>query len=1277
MPHDLPDRSHLEQIRQRLWRRTEFGQAAVMVGSGFSRNTEKLSPAANPMAQWSDLAEHMYKTLYPPSPAGTSHVSADAIKLAQEFQLTFGRQTLNDLLRKAIPDHQHRPSYLHELLLSLPWSDVFTTNYDTLLERALPSVHGRKYDLVYTASDITRAMKPRIVKLHGSFPSHEPFIVTEEDYRTYPARYAPFVNMVQQSIMENALCLVGFSGDDPNFLHWAGWVRDNLGDAAPPIYLCGLLNLSPSQKRVLESRKILTVDLSPLFSPERYVDSHQRHRLALEWFLLSLRNGAPPRVQNWPRLQFGAPQVQPDYLPTILPHPVTLPEPGERSPKSQGFEAEVRLEVEDMQRLCESWKVSRMAYPGWIVAPFDNRETLWDYTYRWLYPLSDSMQKLSPIDRLYLLFELQWRLDTTLTPLSAGTKTGSRLIEHIQNTLAEINPYPAVLPHEAEVNPASERYRNLDWKRVSESWVQLAFALAREARDDQDEGVFRRWISQLQTVSVSIQREEWIARSYHETCMFYLYRCDQRTVRTNLQQWPQAQLPMWQLRRAAILAELGDLTEAEKIAESALASIRSRLQPYEVDYALLSQEGWAMLLLKAIKDNDFTRMGNPRPTDQFSDRWETLESHKSNPWPHVQQLEQALQSRSVTKPHNLLFDDGYRYAYALQRMLEVAGIPPRCGAVDICSDGVVSAAKRLVVTTPLWAIGSMVRVGQEVKDWFDQVRAAVLDTSQAKKLIDVLVSALAQATHDLRSNQATIFNSFMSQRAARVGAYLLSRLCFRLTAEQKGHAFKLAVHMYTVPAFREYHGLHECIAMLFEGLLVSFDPYDLFAVMSDLLSLPIPTDNGFVVAEDQLWCEPFSEIHWPQNLRVPKAWDRSTWMGPVASLLQLVRTGTPQARERAIVRLDKLHQIGGLTEDEMKQFADGLWSITNERTGLPDHTGLKHAAILGLPSPQPDLATEALRTYFLASDLVRRVNYEDVPGSTQRRLTVGFGSLDHYLGEWLYVSDPFAANHPFEWGESEAIMLLGKAIAWWEHERIALNHDFSGLARAQFQALARVLAQAVLPKLPNGYDEDKARLLKLLSEMRGAGLAIQAILPATLVIDTVRAVAVSRSLRTGLSSWDEREVIESIHGLYLWHVYSSQGLLPAPPTDLFGELVNKVANRRQPALNVAMDYMSDFIRSHDTVVNDGHLDLLCIGLEYLIPETSVSPDYLSEAVVLTGPISRGELPLYRALATKLANELASRLQVDPPGQPVLSDWKAIAQTDPFPIVRRAWSAGAR
>ena len=265
------DWSHIEQLRKHLWCDREFGKAAVMVGAGFSRNAKRRLPGTPPFPLWPKLAELIYDSLYPPeNPTeqlrekerlkATS--GGGVLKLASEYEASFYRQALDEFIKESIPDVSYSPSELHELLLSLPWSDVFTTNYDTLLERTLPAIHDRKYDLVLTPADIPGKMKPRLVKLHGSFPSHRPFIITEEDYRTYPTKFAPFVNMVQQSMMENVFCLIGFSGDDPNFLRWVGWVRDNLGTDTKCIYLCGILNLSPPQRRVLEDRGVIPIDLS-------------------------------------------------------------------------------------------------------------------------------------------------------------------------------------------------------------------------------------------------------------------------------------------------------------------------------------------------------------------------------------------------------------------------------------------------------------------------------------------------------------------------------------------------------------------------------------------------------------------------------------------------------------------------------------------------------------------------------------------------------------------------------------------------------------------------------------------------------------------------------------------------------------------------------------------------------------------------------------------------------------------------------------------------------
>ena len=132
-------------------------------------------------------------------------------------------------------------------------------------------------------------------------------------------------------LWRNIFCLIGFSGEDPNFLNWIGWVRDNLGESTPPIYLCGLLNLSEPKKQVLRNKKIITVDLSPIFPREQLTNSGIRHKKALEWFLLSLMNGKPQNVMNWPIPSSQTTWQKSEDLPALIPGLPSLSSPGEIS----------------------------------------------------------------------------------------------------------------------------------------------------------------------------------------------------------------------------------------------------------------------------------------------------------------------------------------------------------------------------------------------------------------------------------------------------------------------------------------------------------------------------------------------------------------------------------------------------------------------------------------------------------------------------------------------------------------------------------------------------------------------------------------------------------------------------------------------------------------------------------------------------------------------------------------------------------------------------------
>lgn len=355
----LLDFPAFKSFARALWEK----QAAVMVGSGFSRACLR-EPTAPAPPLWGDFKTRMEIALgYSPGCA------PDALRLAQEYQTLHGEDGLDRLIRELVPDARWSPGPLHKQLLELPWQDVLTTNWDTLLERTTPETPDRVYSCVRTVQDIAHQAAPRIIKLHGSLPSHKPFIFTEDEFRTYPAKFAPFVNLAQQVMLEHELCLIGFSGVDPNFLAWSGWVRDTLGASTRRIRLVGALNLTPPARAILEARNVTPIDLGPLVKD---VHNSEKHEKALEIFFKALSLERPPSPFDWIK--------SPDRFSALPNAPVQ--------------EEASRTEV------AKTWAKDRMSYPGWIIGPVRQTNSL---TYG-----SPTLQK-GPEAHLKFTVEKIWR----------------------------------------------------------------------------------------------------------------------------------------------------------------------------------------------------------------------------------------------------------------------------------------------------------------------------------------------------------------------------------------------------------------------------------------------------------------------------------------------------------------------------------------------------------------------------------------------------------------------------------------------------------------------------------------------------------------------------------------------------------------------------------------------------------------------------------------------------------------------------------------------------
>ena len=304
--------------------------AAVMIGAGFSKNADKLSSTDKWFKNWNELSDMFYETVYGNDGPGKEYNSS--LRLAQEVEITVGRPKLENILKEAIPDEDYGPSEVYTKLMELPWRDVFTTNYDTLLERAADKVSKRRYNVVVNQEDLVNSNDaPRILKLHGSFPSQRPFIITEEDYRTYPVRFAAMVNTVQQALLENVFCMIGFSCEDPNFLSWIGWIHDNLGkSSSQKIYMISVEHISDAKQKLLFDKNIIVVDLQEAY-PEKEI---------------------PERLMSF----F-------EYLRGLI---------DEKEKRDNWFDfSEISLSAENsFEEKTKKLKILNESYPGWIFLPW-------------------------------------------------------------------------------------------------------------------------------------------------------------------------------------------------------------------------------------------------------------------------------------------------------------------------------------------------------------------------------------------------------------------------------------------------------------------------------------------------------------------------------------------------------------------------------------------------------------------------------------------------------------------------------------------------------------------------------------------------------------------------------------------------------------------------------------------------------------------------------------------------------------------------------------------
>ena len=1299
---NFPDHHNFLQLQKHLSQRPNL-RPAVMVGAGISLNSKPSPGVRTRFPTWEKLSRAMFDEIYPLPLNATREKKeeregifnrSNAPRIASEYEAAFDRNQLNSFLLKSIPDNDHQPGDIHKLLLTLPWKDVFTTNYDTLLERAY--VPERPYQTVQTINDLTTAESPRIIKLHGSFPSHMPFIITEEDYRTYPQCFAPFVNTVRQSLIENAFVLIGFSGNDPNFLEWIGWIRDELGDQHSPIYLVGLLSLTIIDRALLARRGVTPIDLSPV--SVEIATTGNIHSAALEWFLRGLQAMGTPRPERWPESRTGE-QLATGMDRLILVNQEVEPETVRSLVGSQNtFDETTAIKI--MVR----WRYERMKYPGWLIPTDEIRSSLKQKTDQYVPGLIQVAQDWSLVDRVLLYREILWRFETSLIPLDTS------LMEPFETAVNDLFP---ALSDESRLMPSDNvtELLHVSEIEVPESWLELAFALLRDTRESYDP---TRWDLFKDKISQLVHHyPQYRDRYFYEQALWFLWNLERDQAKNLLIRWsPSRNLPLAMMWKAGLLVELNDLSESRSLLRAALQEIRQsfyRTQGSNID--LLSLEGWCTYLLMPVESttnlynpiqDSQSQENNTNPTElreQFLERWDQLKAWDSDPWPLMEYFNKILSGESPATikmkqvvpgfdighysiSHSLFEGPNTRWlpAFSYLRLHEKVGIP-----LQFSRDTLRNAAEWLAPFSDFWSLMILMRAGNtkavQEGDFTNRAQIATMNPDLARRLNEWAMNALRRELSSLDdsipkvSTQTSLLESLIE---------FLSRLSFKLELPDLQDAFRMALKIHSQSKVKTHIRLNKSCNSWFRRLFDAADNQQLLAWIPNLIRFPLPEENidGKPLTHPAVsWPDPMS-VFPCDRARTENNVDidlNAQIHSAIEWLLRSTQTASVEVRQRALMRLILVFHTNLMTEEQERRLGNLLWEHTTE-DGLPDLPDLILFNLLLLPAPAEIDSKSRLRNHLLTMKPQKSISFDgtsisvSLPGESEDQMILEVSSASKPVVQLL--SEP---PGKIEWDLTEKNQMWNEVYEWWENDKHVIkqsNHipnfaaGFDGFARSSLERISMFLSRVVLPKMDAASEDEWIKILSFLSETRQDGVFLTAALPYILLHRPSEKDMVVESIRDDLSSDDERAVRAGAEAVSHWaYLDDEMDTEPLPP-DVIGDLVKRIIFRRGEGASDCLQHLTLIITQKPVSLSLDQVNLIVSSLTPWRHATRIPiPENDS------GGFPEHERPLLRALLGQLASALGAWQKDKLPDQPEPSEiaiLRELYSSDPLPEARRSF-----